>query len=131
MVRLHSDLVDLCDSALDSSLDQASAQWDQRCAIGVVLAAGGYPASYAKGTPIQGLDAPQPDSIKVFHAGTALAGDQVVTSGGRVLCVTALGEDIADAQRACYEAADKISWDGMTLRRDIGWRAIARSSQSN
>jgi phosphoribosylamine--glycine ligase len=95
----------------------------------VVLAAGGYPASYAKGTPILGLDAPQPDSIKVFHAGTAIEGDQVVTSGGRVLCVTALGEDIADAQQACYEAADKISWDGVTLRRDIGWRAIARFSQ--
>jgi phosphoribosylamine--glycine ligase len=126
MVRLQSDLVDLCDSALDGTLDQAEAQWDQRCAIGVVLAAGGYPASYSKGTPIRGLDAPQPDSIKVFHAGTALNGDQVVTSGGRVLCVTALGEDIAAAQRACYEAADKITWDGVTLRRDIGWRAIAR-----
>ena len=126
MVRLQSDLVDLCDSALDGTLNQATAQWDQRCAIGVVLAAGGYPASYNKGTPIRGLDAPQPDSIKVFHAGTALAGDRVVTSGGRVLCVTALGEDIAAAQRACYEAADKITWDGVTLRRDIGWRAIAR-----
>jgi phosphoribosylamine--glycine ligase len=126
MVRLQSDLVDLCDSALDGTLNQATAQWDQRCAIGVVLAAGGYPASYNKGTPIRGLDAPQPDSIKVFHAGTALNGDQVVTSGGRVLCVTALGEDIAAAQRACYEAADKITWDGVTLRRDIGWRAIAR-----
>ena len=128
MVRLQSDLVDLCDSALDGTLDKAEAQWDQRCAIGVVLAAGGYPASYSKGTPIRGLDAPQPDAIKVFHAGTALNGDQVVTSGGRVLCVTALGEDIAAAQRACYEAADKISWDGMTLRRDIGWRAIKRFS---
>jgi phosphoribosylamine--glycine ligase len=128
LVRLQSDLVDLCDSALDGTLDQATAQWDQRCAIGVVLAAGGYPANYSKGTPIRGLDAPQPDSIKVFHAGTALAGEQVVTSGGRVLCVTALGEDIAAAQRACYEAADKISWDGMTLRRDIGWRAIERFS---
>jgi phosphoribosylamine--glycine ligase len=127
MVRLQSDLVDLCESALDGTLDQAVAQWDQRCAIGVVLAAGGYPASYNKGTPIRGLDAPQPDSIKVFHAGTALNGDQVVTSGGRVLCVTALGEDIAAAQRACYEAADKISWDGVTLRRDIGWRAIERN----
>ena len=131
MVRLQSDLVDLCDSALDGTLDQAEAQWDRRCAIGVVLAAGGYPASYNKGTPIRGLDAPQPDSIKVFHAGTALNGDQVVTSGGRVLCVTALGEDIAAAQRACYEAADKITWDGVTLRRDIGWRAIERYRQGN
>jgi phosphoribosylamine--glycine ligase len=128
MVRLQSDLVGLCDSALDGTLDQASAQWDQRCAIGVVLAAGGYPGDYAKGTPIHGLDAEQPDSIKVFHAGTAFSGDQVVTSGGRILCVTALGDNIAAAQQACYEAADKISWDGLTLRRDIGWRAIARYS---
>jgi phosphoribosylamine--glycine ligase len=129
MLRLQSDLVSLCDSALAGTLDQASAQWDPRCAIGVVLAAGGYPGSYAKGTPIQGLDAPQPDNIKVFHAGTAHQDSQVVTSGGRVLCVTALGEDIAAAQQACYTAAEKISWDGMTLRRDIGWRAIARYSE--
>jgi phosphoribosylamine--glycine ligase len=128
MVRLQSDLVGLCDSALDGSLDQADTQWDPRCAIGVVLAAGGYPGDYARGTPIHGLDSEQTDSIKVFHAGTARDGDQVVTSGGRVLCVTALGDNIAAAQRACYEAADKISWDGLTLRRDIGWRAIARYS---
>jgi len=93
------------------------------------LAAGGYPGSYAKGIPIQGLDAPQPDNIKVFHAGTATSGDQVVTSGGRVLCVTALGDDIASAQQACYQAADAINWEGVTLRRDIGWRAIARYSE--
>ena len=128
MMRLQSDLVALCDSALAGRLDQASATWDPRCAVGVVLAAGGYPGSYAKGTPIHGLGADQSDSIKVFHAGTALDGDEVVTSGGRVLCVTALGEDIAAAQRACYEAVDKISWEGMILRRDIGWRAIARYS---
>jgi phosphoribosylamine--glycine ligase len=126
MLRLQSDLVGLCDSALDGTLDQANVQWDPRCAIGVVLAAGGYPGDYTKGTPIQGLDVEQPDSIKVFHAGTTLSGDQVVTSGGRILCVTALGDNIAAAQQACYEAADKISWDGLTLRRDIGWRAIAR-----
>jgi len=129
MVRLQSDLVELCDSALDKTLDQAHADWDSRCAIGVVLAAGGYPGSYAKGIPIQGLDAPQPDNIKVFHAGTATSGDQVVTSGGRVLCVTALGDDIASAQQACYQAADAINWEGVTLRRDIGWRAIARYSE--
>jgi phosphoribosylamine--glycine ligase len=128
MMRLQSDLVSLCNSALDGTLDQAEAVWDERCAIGVVLAAGGYPGDYAKGMPIHGLDAPQPDAIKVFHAGTARSGDATVTSGGRVLCVTALGEDIASAQQACYQAADKISWDGMTLRRDIGWRAIARYS---
>jgi phosphoribosylamine--glycine ligase len=128
MMRLQSDLVGLCNSALDGTLDEAQAQWDERCAIGVVLAAGGYPGDYAKGQPIHGLDAAQPDTIKVFHAGTARAGDDIVTSGGRVLCVTALGSDIASAQRACYQAADKINWEGMTLRRDIGWRAIARYS---
>jgi phosphoribosylamine---glycine ligase len=128
MMRLQSDLVSLCNSALDGTLDQVEAQWDERCAIGVVLAAGGYPGDYAKGLPIHGLDAEQDDAIKVFHAGTARSGDDIVTSGGRVLCVTALGSDIASAQAACYRAADKISWDGMTLRRDIGWRAIARYS---
>jgi phosphoribosylamine--glycine ligase len=128
MVRLQSDLVALCHSALDKTLDQATADWDTRCAIGVVLAAGGYPGSYGKGERISGLDAQQADNIKVFHAGTAVDGEHVVTSGGRVLCVTALGDDIASAQRDCYTAADKISWDGVTLRRDIGWRAIARYS---
>jgi phosphoribosylamine--glycine ligase len=128
MMRLQSDLVSLCNSALDGKLDTVQARWDPRCAIGVVLAAGGYPGDYAKGTPIQGLDAAHGDNIKVFHAGTTRAGQEIVTSGGRVLCVTALGEDIAAAQQACYEAAGKISWDGMILRRDIGWRAIARYS---
>ena len=126
MVRLQSDLVSLCDSALEGTLDAAEAQWDARCAIGVVLAAGGYPEKYVTGTPIHGLESAQADTIMVFHAGTAIADEHVVTSGGRVLCVTALGENIASAQRACYAAVDKISWDGMTLRRDIGWRAIAR-----
>ena len=130
MVRLQSDLVGLCDAALAGTLDSAEVEWDPRCAIGVVLAAGGYPGSYSKGTVIHGLDAIQADNIKVFHAGTANADGQVVTSGGRVLCVTALGDDIAAAQRDCYLAADKISWDGMTLRPDIGWRAIARYTES-
>ncbi len=128
MVRLQSDLVSLCEAALDGKLDSARADWDPRCAIGVVLAAGGYPGSYPRGTPISGLDAEQPAHVKVFHAGTALDGGQIVTAGGRVLCVTALGDDIASAQRDCYAAADRIRWDGMTLRRDIGWRAIARYS---
>lgn len=129
MVRLQSDLVALCESALDKKLDTISAHWDQRCAIGVVLAAGGYPASYGKGAVIQGLAASQADNIKVFHAGTEQDGDKIVTSGGRVLCVTALGDDIAAAQKDCYLGVDKISWEGVTLRRDIGWRAIARYSQ--
>ena len=131
MMRLQSDLVALCQSALAGTLDNAEAQWDSRCAMGVVLAAGGYPGSYAKGMPIHGLGTPQPDHIKVFHAGTTLADDQVVTSGGRVLCVTALGDTIVEAQTACYTGADAISWDGMILRRDIGWRAIERYSQDS
>jgi phosphoribosylamine---glycine ligase len=131
MVRLQSDLVELCNAALDRTLDQASADWDERCAIGVVLAAGGYPASYDKGFVISGLDAEQADNIKVFHAGTAERDGNIVTSGGRVLCVTALADNIADAQTDCYRGADKISWEGVTLRRDIGWRAIARYSQEN
>jgi len=126
LMRLQSDLCALCDSALDGTLDQAQTSWDQRDAIGVVLAAGGYPGSYGKGFVIDGLDACETDNIKVFHAGTALSEGKVVTSGGRVLCVTALGDDIVSAQRDCYLAADKISWDGLTMRRDIGWRAIER-----
>ncbi|MDP4650529.1 MAG: phosphoribosylamine--glycine ligase [Haliea sp.] len=128
MMRLQSDLAGLCNAALDGQLDQASASWDTRCAIGVVLAAGGYPGDYGKGAPISGLDHAFPDTVKVFHAGTALKDDQVVTHGGRVLCVTALGEDIAAAQQACYDAAQHIQWDGVTKRNDIGWRAIARYS---
>ena len=130
MVRLQSDLAVLCIAALDGELDMAAAEWDSRCAIGVVLAAGGYPGDYKKGLPIDGLDAEHADNIKVFHAGTSTANGQVVTSGGRVLCVTALGSDIAAAQRDCYSAAQAISWEGMTLRRDIGWRAIARHNQA-
>jgi phosphoribosylamine--glycine ligase len=126
MMRLQSDLVKLCDAALDGSLEKTDAQWDERCAIGVVLAAGGYPADYTQGALINGLDTAHSDNIKVFHAGTARSEQGVVTSGGRVLCVTALGDDIASAQRACYAAAENISWDDMTLRTDIGWRAIAR-----
>ncbi len=128
MMRLQSDLCAMCDSALDGTLDEADTSWDERCAIGVVLAADGYPGDYGRGFVIEGLDAPQENNIKVFHAGTANRGGKIVTSGGRVLCVTALADDIATAQQNCYRAADKISWDGVTLRRDIGWRAIDRDA---
>ncbi len=131
MVRLKSDLCDLCDAALDGKLDQAEAHWDERCAMGVVLAAGGYPGSYDKGIEIEGLDLAQPENIKIFHAGTAQRDGNMVTSGGRVLCVTALAQDIGQAQRDCYQAAEKIHWPQITMRRDIGWRAIERYSQSN
>ena len=126
MLRLQSDLVALCNAALDGALDGVTANWDPRPALGVVLAAQGYPGNYHKGAVISGLDAPQPETVKVFHAGTAEKDGQVVTSGGRVLCVTALGDDIEAAQRHAYEAVTRIQWQGMTLRHDIGWRAVAR-----
>ena len=126
LLRLKSDLVELCGAALDRRLDQVQADWDSRASLGVVLAAGGYPGSYEKGHAISGLDAVQGDDIRVFHAGTRLQGGDIVTSGGRVLCVCALGEDVAEAQRRAYAAVDKISWKDVYYRRDIGHRAIAR-----
>ncbi|MFT6052277.1 MAG: phosphoribosylamine--glycine ligase [Halioglobus sp.] len=130
LMRLQSDLCQLCDAAIDGTLDQTTAIWDERCAMGVVLAAGGYPESYEKGFSIKGLEEFFGNSIKVFHAGTADKDGDVVTSGGRVLCVTALADNIVSAQAACYKAADSIHWSGVTLRRDIGWRAIERYNQS-
>mgnify|MGYP001814028412 FL=1 len=126
MMRLESDLVDLCQAALDGSLADKNANWDARAALGVVLAAGGYPSSYDKGFAISGLDAADSATQKVFHAGTAIAGDNVVTSGGRVLCVVGLGDSVAEAAQQAYAAADKIDWQGVYCRRDIGYRAIAR-----
>ena len=126
LMRLRSDLVALCLAGVDGSLDEQSAEWDQRTALGVVLAAEGYPGSYAKGRVISGLDTPFPEHVKLFHAGTALEDGKVVTTGGRVLCVTALGESVSAAQREAYAAAGAIDWDGAFCRRDIGYRAIAR-----
>ncbi len=128
MMRLQSDLGALCEAALDGALDSATAQWDPRPAMGVVLAAGGYPASYDKGFKISGLDVEKNASVHIFHAGTTLQDDCVVTSGGRVLCVTALGDTISSAKDAAYEEVSNIAWEGMTFRRDIGWRAIAREN---
>lgn len=127
MMRLQSDLSELCLAALDKKLDQVKAQWDTRAALGVVLAAGGYPDDYAKGDVISGLDQVNAPDLKVFHAGTALnANNQVVTNGGRVLCVTALGENVSAAQKRAYEGVAKISWNGCFSRSDIGYRAVAR-----
>ncbi len=126
LMRLQSDLVDHCLAAIDGRLDAEHAAWDPRPAVGVVLAAGGYPGDYAKGLPINGLAEPAPADSKLFHAGTALAGERVVTSGGRVLCATALGDTIGSAQQQAYRLAEQISWEGSFYRRDIGWRAIAR-----
>jgi phosphoribosylamine--glycine ligase len=131
MMRLQSDLDALCLSAIAQDLHNTAAQWDPRPALGVVLASEGYPASYRKGDVISGIGPSADGDTKVFHAGTALVDDQVVTSGGRVLCVTALGDDIKSAQANAYLVADGIDWPGKTLRRDIGWRAIDRYSSSD
>ena len=125
MLRLQSDLCQLCDAALDKKLDQFKAQWDPRPALGVVLAAKGYPASYKKGEPIT-LEKDQSLDAKVFHAGTMLNRKQLVTNGGRVLCATALGETVSDAQQKAYALTEQISCDGLFYRDDIGYRAIAR-----
>ncbi|HEX5631878.1 MAG TPA: phosphoribosylamine--glycine ligase, partial [Gemmatimonadales bacterium] len=125
MMRLKSDLLTLVDHAIDGTLDQAEAEWDRRAALGVVLAAAGYPDTPRKGDEIRGLPAAQED-VHVFHAGTALARGRVVTSGGRVLCVTALGDKVKMAADRAYEVADRIAFDGMQLRRDIGHRAFQR-----
>ena len=130
MMRLKSDLVELCLQALDNQLDTADIQWDPRCSLGVVLAAGGYPDSYRKGDVITGLENTETDVTKVFHAGTAETNGDVVTSGGRVLCACALGDSVTQAQQRAYEVVEKIHWDNVYYRTDIGYRAIAREQQS-
>ncbi|WP_338804317.1 phosphoribosylamine--glycine ligase [Xenorhabdus griffiniae] len=130
MMRLRSDLVELCLAGAKGQLGEKTSEWDARPALGVVLAAGGYPASYTKGDIISGLeksDADESDTNeKVFHAGTALKDENIITAGGRVLCVTALGCDIAEAQKKAYLRAGQIDWEGCFYRKDIGYRAIAR-----
>ena len=124
MMRLESDLIALCNAAIDGKLDQVTAQWSKKPAVGVVLAAGGYPESYAKGDEISGLDNSQ-DGVKIFHAGTASKESKVVTSGGRVLCVTATGDTVKEAQANAYKAVDTVSFNNMYCRRDIAHRAIS------
>ena len=128
MMRLKSDLVDLVDAALDGRLDQARAEWDERPALGVVMAAAGYPGSYRKRDEVLGLEAATGPDLKVFHAGTAIdpPTQKVITTGGRVLCVCALGATVAAAQRRAYEGVAKIRWEGAQYRKDIGYRAIGR-----
>ena len=127
MMRLKSDLVALCNAALDKKLDQTSIEWDSRAALGVVLAAGGYPADYAKGDVITGIPEANSDS-KVFHAGTAEKEGQTVTSGGRVLCAVGLGNTVGAAQLKAYQLVEQINWHGMNYRKDIGHRAISREN---
>ncbi len=125
MLRLKSDLVDLVEAAVHARLKSIEAEWDRRVALGVVMAAAGYPESPRKGDPIHGLP-PEGHDYHVFHAGTALSGKDIVTAGGRVLCVTALGDNVRAAQMRAYEIAEQIEFAGMQLRRDIGHRAIRR-----
>ncbi|MEA1606673.1 phosphoribosylamine--glycine ligase [Pseudomonas spirodelae] len=126
MVRLESSLVLLVEAALAKALDKVEATWDPRPTVGVVIAAGGYPADYAKGDVIEGLEDAAQLEGKVFHAGTALKDGQVVTAGGRVLCATAIGRTVEEAQQQAYRLAEKIRWNGSFYRNDIGYRAIAR-----
>ena len=126
LMRLRSDLVGLCEAALEERLDRVKAEWDSRAAVGVVMAAGGYPGDYPKGDVISGLPRDEEEGVKIFHAGTAEHEGQVVTNGGRVLCVTALGDTVSEAQALAYNLAKRVSWKGAYYRTDIGYRAIAR-----
>ena len=131
LMRLQSDLPALCLAAIEGRLDQEIACWDSRACLGVVMAAEGYPGKYEKGRPISGLESEFPENVKVFQAGTALSDAEtgsagVVTSGGRVLCVCALGDTVSEARDDAYRASDKIVWEGAFTRGDIGYRAIER-----
>jgi len=130
MMRLQSDLVELCQAAIDHKLDTITAQWDKRASIGVVMAAEGYPDDYEKGHIIEGLDHVDSDTTKVFHAGTADNNGQVVTSGGRVLCMVALGDTVRKDQALAYQQVKKIHWQDTFYRTDIGYRAVARESSA-
>lgn len=126
LMRLQSDLVELCLAGLKGELNTVDAIWDKRAAVGVVLAAGGYPDTYNKGDVISGLDTTENVDTKVFQAGTAFKNGNIVTAGGRVLCATALGQTVAEAQTKAYKIVDNITWQDMYYRTDIGYRAIAR-----
>ncbi len=130
MMRLQSDLAELCLLACNAKLDTATISFDERAAVGVVLAAGGYPASYNKGDVISGLEVNKADDAKTFHAGTSLVDGNVVTNGGRVLCATALGNTVTEAQGKAYTLLNQISWKDVQFRTDIAYRAIAREQQA-
>jgi len=131
MLRMKSDLVELCLTACEGKLDEKTSEWDDRASLGVVIAAGGYPGNYRTGDVIHGLPLENIGG-KVFHAGTTLADDdQVLTSGGRVLCATALGNTVAEAQKNAYALMADIHWEGSFSRQDIGYRAIAREQKQS
>ncbi len=125
MARLKTDLVNVMEHAVNGTLDEVELEWDRRTALGVVMAAGGYPDAPKKGDAITGIPAETADSV-TFHAGSALENGELKTSGGRVLCVVGLGDSVRVAQKHAYEAVDRIRFDGMQFRRDIGWRALKR-----
>ncbi|WP_438970615.1 phosphoribosylamine--glycine ligase [Methylophaga sp.] len=131
VMRLKSDLVEMCEAALDKRLGDAQVEWDRRAAVGVVMAAGGYPGAYEKGDVISGVANAESNGNKVFHAGTAFNEGDVVTAGGRVLCVTALGETVAEAQANAYQSLEKISWKDAYYRTDIAYRAVAREQETS
>jgi len=126
MMRLNSDLTALCEAALDGKLDQVNVQWSPQAALGIVLAAGNYPDTPRKGDVIHGLESAATLPGKIFHAGTQLNDNEVVTNGGRVLCAVGLGNTVKAAQQQAYALADSIKWQGLQYRRDIGYRAITR-----
>ena len=126
LFRMRSDLVDVCLQCFDGTLGTKPLEWDSRATIGVVMASRGYPDAYDKGKPISGLDQATGKDVKVFHAGTRLEGSNVVTDGGRVLCVVGAGTSVRAARDAAYSGVRKITWDGAFYRSDIGYRAIQR-----
>jgi phosphoribosylamine--glycine ligase len=129
MMRLRSDLVDLCEAAMDGQLDRIKAHWDPRPALGVVMVAGGYPSVYRKGDIINGLPVMETADTKVFHSGTAEKDGQIITAGGRVLCACALGDTVYQAKLRAYDLVHQIRWDDAYYRSDIGYRAVAREQQ--
>lgn len=131
LMRLETDLLTLLDAAVDGKLDQIEASWNKQCALGVVLAGGDYPAKSCKGEVITGIDAATKTGCKVFHAGTVIQNEQVQTNGGRVLCVTALGDSIAQAKQLAEKGAAQVQFNNMHYRRDIGYRAVARANSAS
>ena len=125
MMRLQSDLVKLCLSATEQNLEEATVRWDDRSAVGIVMAAGGYPDKYETGNPILGLEEAENSSRKVFHAGTKSDGSNTLTNGGRVLCVVGLGKDVREAQGNAYQGVNTIHWEDVYYRTDIGYRAVS------
>lgn len=131
LMRLRSDLVALCEAALEGQLDQIQAEWDSRAALGVVLAAKGYPGEYTKGDRISGLPTSEKEDSKLFHGGTVRQNDDIVTNGGRVCCATALGNTVQEAQARAYQLTKQVNWKGVYYRTDIGYRAVAREQNKD